>query len=74
MLSLNVHLRQELGEWHLSAVLTENYGAGLEPAKSTTVWVVPLTGTEWDADPLVAVLSALARWSGMTMEDRSRSL
>lgn len=72
MLSLTIHVRQTLGEWHLSAVLTEEYGEGLEPAKSTTVWIFPLTGPEWDSDPLSAVLSAVQRWSGMTIEDRLR--
>lgn len=71
MLSLNVHVRQDLGEWTLSAVLVEEYGRGLEPAKSTAVWRSPLTPSEWDADPLTAVLSALARWSGVTIEERS---
>lgn len=72
MISLNVHVRQDLGEWRLTAVLVEEYGAGVEPCKSTAVWQSPLTGPEWDADPLTAVLSALARWSGMTMEDQLR--
>lgn len=73
MVSLNVHIRQDLGDWTLTAVLVEDYGQDLEPARSTTVWVSPLTGPEWDGDALTAVLSALARWSGMTMEDRSRT-
>jgi len=72
MIALTIHVRQVFGEWHLSAVLTEDYGAGLEPAKSTAVWQAPLTEPEWDSDALAAVLSALARWSGMTIEERSR--
>lgn len=69
MLSLTIHVRQDLGEWSLSAVLVEEYGQGLEPCRSTAVWRSPLTGPEWDHDPLSAVLSAVARWSGMTIED-----
>jgi len=72
MLSLNLHVRQDLGEWTLSAVLVEEYGDGLEPCRATAVWRSPLTGPEWDADPLTAVLSAVARWSGMTIEDVAR--
>jgi len=72
MLSLTIHVRQEMGEWALQAVLVEEYGEGLEPVKATTVWRGPLTGPEWDADPLSSVLSAVARWSGMTIEDLSK--
>jgi len=71
MLSLNIHLRQDLGEWHLVAVLVEDFGKDLEPYKSTAVWQAPLTGPEWDSDALTAVLSALQRWSGVTIEERS---
>jgi hypothetical protein len=70
MVSTTIHVRQVLGEWHLVATITEHYGKGLEPAVSRTVWLSPLTGPEWDSDPLSAVLSAIQRWSGMTMEDR----
>ena len=73
MLSLTVVLRQDLGEWVLVATLTEHYGQGLEPCQSRAVWQSPLTGPEWDCDPLTAVLSALQRWSGMTMEDQLRN-
>ena len=69
MVSTTIVLRQSLGEWHLVATLTEHYGEGLEPAQSRTVWLSPLTDREWDSDPLTAVLSALQRWSGMTMEE-----
>lgn len=69
MISMTLVLRQSLGDWHLVATITEHYGEGLEPAQSRTVWLSPLTGPEWDADPLTAVLSALQRWSGLTMED-----
>lgn len=72
MLSTTIHVRQNLGEWHLVATITEHYGEGLEPATSRTVWISPLTALEWDSDPLTAVLSALARWSGMTIEDHLR--
>ena len=72
MLSTTIHVRQTLGEWQLVATITEHYGEGLEPAVSRTVWLSPLTDREWDSDPLSAVLSALGRWSGMTMEDHLR--
>jgi hypothetical protein len=72
MISMTLNLRQDLGEWHLVATLIETYGEGLDPAKARTVWASPLTGLEWDSDPLTAVLSALQRWSGMTMEDALR--
>lgn len=69
MVSLTVVVRQELGEWVVTATLVETYGQGLEPVKATAVSRLPLTGREWDSDPLWSVLSALGRWSGMTMED-----
>lgn len=69
MVSLNLHLRQELGEWVVTAVLVETYGQGLAPAASHAEYRYPLTEHEWDADVLTSVLSAVARWSGMTMED-----
>jgi len=72
MISTTIHLRQTLGEWHLVATITEHYGDGLEPDQSRTVWISPLTEREWDSDPLGAVLSALQRWSEMTMEDHLR--
>jgi hypothetical protein len=72
MISTTIHVRQTLGEWQLVATITEHYGEGLEPCQSRTVWVSPLTAREWDSDPLTAVLSALQRWSGMTMEDHLR--
>lgn len=73
MISMTLVLRQTLGDWHLVATITEHYGDGLEPDQSRTVWLSPLTGPEWDSDPLTAVLSALQRWSGMTMEDHLRN-
>lgn len=73
MVSMTLVVRQVLGEWHLSAVLVESYGADAPADQSRTVWQAPLTGPEWDSDPLTAVLSAVARWSGMTMEDLSRN-
>lgn len=68
MLSLNVHVRQVLGGWTLTAVLTRDLGDGFQPEVSTAVWESPLTATEWDADDLTAVLSAVSRWSGLTIE------
>lgn len=73
MVSMTLHIRQVLGEWQLTATLWEHYGEGLEPDMSRAVWQSPLTGPEWDSDPLSAVLGAVARWSGMTIEDASRS-
>ena len=72
MVSLTVHLRQDLGEWYLRATLVSEHGVGIPSEISGTSWQSPLTGAEWDADDLSAVLSALARWSGMTIEDASR--
>lgn len=66
MMTLNVHLRQDLGDWTLIAVLVEDHGAGCERYESRTVWTAPLTGPEWDGDALSAVLSALRRWSEVT--------
>lgn len=71
MLSLTVHVRQDLGEWVLNATLVRDLGKGTEPEVSSTVWTGPLTDPEWDGDDLSAVLSALARWSGVTMSERS---
>lgn len=71
MLSLTIHVRQDLGEWALYATLVRDDGAGMEPEVSQTEWHRPLTEGEWDADDLSAVLSALARWSGMTIEERT---
>ena len=73
MITLNVHVRQDLGEWVVQAILTEDHGPGFQPERSTAVWRAPLTASEWDADALSAVLSALTRWSEVTMEDRSRA-
>ena len=70
MLSLNVHVRQILGSWHLTAVLVRDHGAGLEPETATAVWDSPLTAAEWDDDDLSAVLGAIARWSGLTIESK----
>lgn len=73
MLSLNLHVRQDLGEWTCTAVLCRNDGEGLEPEVSTSLYTMPLTGPEWDADDLSAVLSAVARWSGWAMSETSRT-
>ncbi len=73
MVSMTLVLRQDLGEWHIVATITEHHGAGLEPDQSRAVFTLPLTEREWDSDPLSAVLSAVARWSGMTMEDHARN-
>lgn len=71
MLSLHVTLRQTLGDWELVAVARETYGSGLEPVEVRAVWQSPLTGPEWDSDPLASVLLALRRWSELTIEDVS---
>lgn len=68
MLSLNIHVRQVLGQWEISAVLVRDLGSGFDPEVSQGVSSLPLTGPEWDCDDLTAVLSAVARWSGMTMD------
>jgi hypothetical protein len=68
MLSLNLHVRQVLGQWEISAVLVRDLGSGFEPEVSQGVSSLPLTGPEWDYDDLTAVLSAVARWSGMTTD------
>lgn len=69
MLSLNLHVRQDLGQWTCTAVLVRDDGAGLEPEVSTSHYTMPLTGPEWDSDDLSAVLSAVARWSGWAMSE-----
>jgi hypothetical protein len=69
MITMTLTVRQILGEWQLKAVLTESYGPGIPSARSTAVWQAPLTEREWSDDALGSVLSAVARWSGMTMED-----
>ena len=68
MMSLNVHVRQELGEWVISGTLVESHGKGLEPDVSTNDLRLFLTDEEWSSDPLTAVLSALQRWLGVTSE------
>ena len=72
MVTMHVTLRQTMGEWELVAVVTESYGAGLEPVSVRGVWQSPLTATEWDSDPLGAALNALRRWSDLTMADHAR--
>jgi hypothetical protein len=67
MLSLNLHVRQELGEWAISATLVRDLGRGFQPEVSQGVCRLPLTGPEWDEDDLTAVLSAVQRWSVVTM-------
>lgn len=73
MLTLNVHLRQDLGEWTLVGVLVEDHGPGVERFESRTVWKAPLTASEWDGDPLSAVLSALRRWSDLTSDQHAEN-
>jgi hypothetical protein len=68
MLSLTLHIVQVLGEWQVRATLCRDLGAGTEPELSWGSSSLPLTGLEWDSDDLTAVLSAVSRWSGMTME------
>jgi hypothetical protein len=70
MLDLTVHVRQELGEWVISAVLSESHGTGLEPDVSTTSARLFVSGWEWSQDPLTAVRSALLRWLGVTSEGK----
>lgn len=72
MLSLTIHMRQTLGEWELVATVTESYAADIEPTTVRGVWQSPLTNYEWDSDPLIATLSALRRWSELTMSDASQ--
>lgn len=67
MLSLNLHVRQVLGEWQCSAVLVRDLGEGFAPEVSHGTYTLPLTGPEWDEDDLSAVLSAVQRWSVVTM-------
>lgn len=69
MISLNLHVRQDLGQWTCTAVLVQDHGRGLEPEVSTSNYTMPLTGPEWDDDALSAVLSAVARWSGWAMSE-----
>lgn len=71
MVSLTLTCRQTLGEWVIVGVVTETYHSDEPPAQSRTVCTLPLTEFEWNSDPLSAVLSAVLRWSGMTMEDHA---
>lgn len=73
MLSLNLHVRQDLGQWTCTAVLARSAGAGIEPEVSTSLYSMPLTDPEWDGDDLTAVLSAVARWSGWAMSEAPNS-
>lgn len=73
MLSLTIHLTQVLGEWQVHATLCRDLGRGLPPEVSTGDRSLPLTDPEWDADDLTAVLSAIQRWSGLTMEGSAES-
>lgn len=68
MLSLTLHCVQVLGEWQVRATLCRDLGTGLPPEVSSGSSSLPLTGLEWDSDDLTAVLSAVQRWSGLTME------
>lgn len=71
MLSLTLHVVQVLGEWQVRATIVRSCGSGLEPEVSSGSSSLPLTGLEWDSDDLTAVLSAVTRWSGLTMEGAS---
>jgi hypothetical protein len=71
MLSLTIHCVQILGEWKINATLCRDLGRGLPSEVSTGESHLPLTGLEWDSDDLTAVLSAIQRWSGVTMEGGS---
>lgn len=68
MLSLTIHCVQILGEWKINATLCRDLGTGLPPEVSSGESHLPLTGWEWDADDLSAVLSAIQRWSGLTID------
>jgi hypothetical protein len=71
MLSLTLHVVQVLGEWQVRATLCRSLGENMEPEVSAGSSSLPLTGLEWDSDDLSAVLSAVQRWSGLTMEGAS---
>jgi hypothetical protein len=68
MLSLTLHVVQVLGVWEVRATVTRSLGSGFEPEVLSGSSSLPLTGLEWDADDLSAVLSAVARWSGLTID------
>jgi len=68
MLSLTLHCVQILGEWKINATLCRDLGRGIAPEVSSGESHLPLTSLEWDSDDLTAVLSAISRWSGMTIE------
>jgi hypothetical protein len=68
MLSLTIHCVQVLGEWQIHATLCRDLGKGFPPEVSSGDSHLPLTGLEWDADDLTAVLSAIQRWSGLTID------
>lgn len=69
MLSLTLHIVQSMGEWHFRATLVRDLGSGFTPEVTQAALVLPMLDREYDEDDLSAVLSALARWSGMTSED-----
>ena len=71
MLSLTIHCVQLLGEWRINATLCRDLGRGIPPEVSSGESHLPLTGLEWDSDDLTAVLSAISRWSGMTIDSSS---
>jgi hypothetical protein len=73
MLSLTIHCVQILGEWKINATLCRDLGSGLPPEVSSGESHLPLTDWEWDSDDLTAVLSAISRWSGMTIEAEPKS-
>jgi hypothetical protein len=68
MLDLNIHVRQELGEWLITGVLVESHSGTWKPDVSTHEMRLPLTDREWSQDPLTALQSALQRWLGVTSE------
>lgn len=71
MLSLTIHCVQVLGEWQINATLCRELGRGFPPEVSSGKSALPLTSLEWDSDDLTAVLSAIQRWSGLTIEGSS---
>ena len=68
MLSLTVHCVQNLSEWHIRATLVRDLGTGFTPEVTGASMVLPMMPREYEDDDLSAVLSAIARWSGMTSD------
>ena len=71
MLSLTLHCVQVMGEWQIRATLVRDLGKGFQPEVAWGSSSLALTGEEWDTDDLTAVLSAVRRWSEVTMANPS---